>query len=107
IGAALAVAVTASNLSGSTTTASSASAIVSPKSSPFAIGSTILDGATLSGTLQWQATPAQQVNFVQFYVDGVFRQTDSSSPYLYTLNTTTLAAGTHVLGIRALSNDNR
>ena len=107
IGATLGVAVTASNLSGSATTSAAASAIVSLKSSPFAIGSTILDGATLSGTLQWQATPAQQVNFVQFYVDGVLRQTDSSSPYLYTLDSTTLAAGTHVLGIRALSNDNR
>jgi len=80
---------------------------VSPASSPFAIASTILDGATVSGTLQWQATPAQQVNFVQFYVDGVLVQADSTSPYLYTLDSTTLVAGTHVFGIRALSNDNR
>ena len=107
IGATLGVAVTASNLSGSATTPSAASAIVSPASPPFAIASTILDGATVSGTLQWQATPAQQVNFVQFYVDGVLVQADSTSPYLYTLDSTTLVAGTHVFGIRALSNDNR
>src|SRR4029077_4574654 len=50
---------------------------------------------------------AQQVNFVQFYVDGVLVQTSSSSPYLYTVDPTTLVAGTHVLGIRALSNNNR
>src|SRR6266567_4995510 len=68
-GAALAVAVTASNSLGSASAQSAPSAVVAGASSPFAISSTISDGATLTGSVQWRATPAQAVNFVQFYVD--------------------------------------
>jgi subtilisin family serine protease len=71
IGSSLVVAVTASNTSGSATGLSSASGVVAAGSSPFAIGSTIQDGATIGGIVQWQATPAPSVNFVQFYVDGL------------------------------------
>ncbi len=112
-GATLAVAVTASNSLGSASRQSAASNVVASASSPFAITSTIADGATLVGSVQWQATPAQAVNFVQFYVDGVLRQTQASSPYIYNAGTTglfdstTLSNGTHVLGIEALSTDNR
>jgi subtilisin family serine protease len=107
VGGTLGIAVTASNTFGSATTSSVVSAAVVQGISPFAISSTILDGTTLTGTAQWQATSSQQMNFVQFYVDGVLARTSASSPYVYTLDSTTLANGTHVLGIRALSNDNR
>ena len=113
IGATLAVAVTASNSLGSASRQSAASNLVAGASSPFAITSTISDGATLVGSVQWRATPAQAVNFVQFFVDGVLRQTQASSPYIYNAGTTglfdstTLSDGTHVLGIEALSTDNR
>jgi thermitase len=113
VGAALGVAVTATNASGFWSVQSGASAPVAQASSPFGVSSTIQDGATLSGTVQWQAAPAQAVNFVQFYVDGVLSQTVAASPYLYNqgttgmLDTTTLSNGAHVLGIRALAADNR
>jgi len=112
-GATLAVAVTASNASGSSTAQSTPTGVVASQSSPFAITSTISDGATLKGSVQWQVTPAQAVNFVQFYVDGVLTQTQSSSPYIFNASTTglfdstRLSDGTHVLGIEALSTDNR
>jgi subtilisin family serine protease len=51
-GATLAVAVTASNASGSSTARSTPSAVVASQSSPFAITSTISDGATLKGSVQ-------------------------------------------------------
>ncbi|MDQ2949453.1 MAG: S8 family serine peptidase, partial [Acidobacteriota bacterium] len=49
IGATIAVAVTASNASGSASALSAASGVVATGSSPFGIGSTILDGGTISG----------------------------------------------------------
>jgi hypothetical protein len=112
-GATLSVSVTALNAAGSSSAQSGASGVVAQAASPFAISSTILDGSTISGTLQWMASPALTVNFVQFYIDGVLSQTSSASPYIYNqsttglLDTTTLSNGTHVLGIRALLNDNR
>ncbi|HEV2246777.1 MAG TPA: putative Ig domain-containing protein [Terriglobia bacterium] len=50
---------------------------------------------------------------MQFYIDGLLTQTDSSSPYVFNgattglLDTTTLPNGPHVLGARALFTDNR
>ena len=113
VGATLSASATSSNATGSSSAQSSGSGVVAQAASPFAISSTILDGSTISGTLQWMASPAQTVNFVQFYIDGVLSQTSSASPYVYNqattglLDSTTLANGTHVLGIRALLNDNR
>lgn len=112
VGATLRVTVTASNGSGSSSAQSAASAVVTQASSPFGINSSILDGNTIGGSLQWQASPSPSVNFVQFFIDGVLSQTYSSSPYAYNrgttnaLDTTALSNGTHVLGIRALSTDN-
>ena len=113
VGATLRVTVTASNPSGSSSAQSSASGVVTQTSSLFGISSTIMDGDTISGSLQWQASPTPSVNFVQFFIDGVLIQTVSASPYAFNggttdaLDTTTLSNGTHVLGIRALSTDNR
>ncbi|MDQ2901490.1 MAG: S8 family serine peptidase, partial [Acidobacteriota bacterium] len=112
-GATFSVAVTASNTSGSSTSQSPSSGVAAPAASPFAIASTIQDGQALGGPLQWRATPAQAVNFAQFYVDGVLSQTVVAPPYIYNQGTTglfdpgALSIGTHVLGIRALSGDNR
>ncbi|HUZ47004.1 MAG TPA: putative Ig domain-containing protein [Terriglobia bacterium] len=112
-GATLRVTVTASNTSGSFSEQSGPSGVVTQTSSPFGINSTIMDGDTIGGSLPWQASPAPSVNFIQFYIDGALSQTSSSSPYVYNggtsgvLDTTALSNGTHVLGIRALSTDNR
>ncbi|MDQ6705700.1 MAG: S8 family serine peptidase [Acidobacteriota bacterium] len=112
-GATLAVTVTASNASGAASAQSSASAVVGAAASLFAVNSSIHDGQVIGGSVQWLATPAQPVNFVQFYIDGVLSQTVSFSPYVYNqtttslLDTTTMASGTHILGVRALAADNR
>ena len=109
----LMVTVTASNASGSTAAQSSASGNVASGTSPSAIASSIVSGATISGSVNWTATPARSEQFVQFYIDGVLTETDSSSPYVFTtgasglLDTTTLSNGPHVLGARALFTDNR
>jgi subtilisin family serine protease len=113
VGSTFRVTVTGVNGVGSNSAQSTASSVAATASSPFGLNSTILNGATLSGSVQWKATPAQAVNFVQFYIDGVLRQTIWSSPYAYNqpttgmLDTSALSNGTHVLGLRALSSDNR
>src|SRR5581483_8098015 len=106
------VSITASNSAGSGVAQSGPSAVIASASSPFAVNSSISDGSTISGSIQGSAVPAQAVNFVEFYIDGTWIQTVSSSPYRYNqsstgaLDTTALSNGTHVLGMRALSTDN-
>jgi len=112
VGATFRVTVTAINAAGSNSAQSSASSVIAAAASPFSLNSTIQDGAALSGSVQWKATPGLTANFVQFYIDGVLSQTDASSPFTYNqattalLDTTALSNGTHVLGLRALSSDN-
>lgn len=113
IGVTLSVVVTASNAFGSATAQSIPTGIVASASTPFNITSTIVDGQTIGGTVSWQASPAQTASLLQFYIDGALTQSDSSTPYIYNqgstnvFDTTTLANGQHVLGLRALSSDNR
>lgn len=113
VGATLAVSVRGTNGLGSGSAQSVASTVISAVSSPFTINSSIVDGQTLTGPVQWIANPGSSVNFVQFYVDGVLSQTAAASPYQYNQGSTglfdpsTLSNGTHVLGIRALSADNK
>jgi hypothetical protein len=112
-GSTLAVSVTASNSAGSKTVQSGASAVVAAGISPFNLNSTITDGQTISGSVLWQSTPAKAVNFIQFFTDGVLKQTFATSPYEYNqsttgmLDSTLLANGTRVLGLRTLASDNR
>lgn len=112
-GAPLSVSVRASNVAGTASAQSPNSAVVAPAQPPFTIGSTIPDGSFLSGSVRWEAMPLSPVNFVQFYIDGVLSQAVSSSPFVYNqgttslLDTSTLGSGSHTLGIRALSTDNR
>ncbi|MDQ6665602.1 MAG: S8 family serine peptidase, partial [Acidobacteriota bacterium] len=113
VGSTLNVAIAASNSLGSFSAQSSGGVPVAPASSPFAVSSTIRDGQIIGAPLQWRATTAPAVNFVQFYIDGALSQTAASAPYTYNQATTglldpgTLSSGPHVLGIRALSSDNR
>jgi subtilisin family serine protease len=109
VSATLVVTVTAANAFGSTAAQSSPSGVVASATSPSAINSSIVSGTNISGSVNWTVTPSRSEQFVQFYVDGVLTQTDSTSPYSFpgSLNTTTLANGPHVLGARALFTDNR
>jgi hypothetical protein len=57
------------------------------------------NGATVSGTLTVQASAGDNVGVsrVTLTVDNGSTQTDSATPYAFTLNTTTLANGSHTL----------
>ncbi len=111
--ATLAVTVTAANSYGGASANAAASAQVVNPSPAFSIGSTIADGTNIGGSVQWQATPTQTVNWVEFYVDGVLLQSYKTAPYRYNASTTgmfdstSLSTGAHALGIRALASDNR
>ncbi|HTY09273.1 MAG TPA: Ig-like domain-containing protein [Candidatus Edwardsbacteria bacterium] len=60
-------------------------------------------GATVSGTTTISATAADNVGVssVEFYVDGVLKATDTSSPYSYSWSTTSSADGSHSLTCKA------
>ncbi len=56
-----------------------------------------------SGTITFNATASDNVGVTrtEFYVDGALKATDSSSPYSATLDSITLADGTHALVAKA------
>jgi len=56
-----------------------------------------------SGSITFSATASDNVGVtrVEFYVDGMLRATDTSSPYATTLDSTTLADGSHALVAKA------
>jgi Zn-dependent metalloprotease len=56
-----------------------------------------------SGTITFSATASDNVGVskVEFYVDGALQGTDTTSPYSMTMDSTTLANGTHSLVAKA------
>ena len=56
-----------------------------------------------SGTITFNASASDNVGVskVEFYVDGVLKATDTTSPYAATLDSTTLADGSHSLVAKA------
>jgi beta-lactamase superfamily II metal-dependent hydrolase len=60
-------------------------------------------GATVSATISVtaSATDAVGVTKVEFYLDGVLKSTDTSSPYAWSWNTTTATNGSHSLTTKA------
>ncbi len=56
-----------------------------------------------SGTISFSATASDNVGVtkVEFYVDGTLKATDTTSPYSTTLDSTTLANGSHSLVAKA------
>ncbi len=56
-----------------------------------------------SGTITFSATASDNVGVtkVEFYVDNVLKGTDTASPYTMTLDSTTLANGSHTLVAKA------
>ena len=61
------------------------------------------NNATVSGTITVTATASDNVGVtqVQLYVDGALASTDAASPYTFSLNTNSLANGTHTLMTKA------
>lgn len=61
--------------------------------------STLTAGQVLSGTVTWTILPSNPVTSIEFWIDGVLKSTDTSGPYTYTFDSTTLADGNHAFGI--------
>jgi beta-lactamase superfamily II metal-dependent hydrolase len=61
------------------------------------------NGATVSGTTTVTASASDSVGVtkVEFYLDGALQSTDTSSPYSWSWNTTSAAAGAHSLTSKA------
>lgn len=61
------------------------------------------NGATVSGTVPVTVTATDNIGVtrVEFVRDGTLFATDTTSPYSTSLNTTTVANGSHTLGARA------
>ena len=84
-----------------------------PPSSSFVVTSSVADGATLTGSLTWTATPSgTTVSSVDFLIDGTVKWTEHVSPYVFNgdggkLDTTTLSNGAHTLALQAHAADGR
>lgn len=61
----------------------------------------------MSGVVRFTATatPADRLLRIEFRLDGVLRSTQTSSPAVWELDTTTLTNGVHVLTVRAVDVD--
>jgi hypothetical protein len=85
----------------------SASAPIQPPSTTNTISTNITNGATLSGSsVVWTAVPSGVPARVEFFIDGTLGTTELQSPYRFngdsgTLNTNSLANGSHQLKVRA------
>ncbi len=97
---------------GLSATASAGWQIVAEQPPPtgFSVGSSITNGATLAGSLVWDARPSVPVSKVDFYIDGALRWTESIAPYVFNgdgnvLDTRTLTDGSHVLKLVATATD--
>ena len=100
--------------SSSVTISNSTAPSPSPPPPPaLTITTNVANGATLSGSVTWTASPSGgTISKVDFLVDGSVKSTDSTSPYQYNgdggkLDTTALANGTHTLAAKATATDSR
>ncbi|MCU1245747.1 MAG: hypothetical protein JWN02_1657 [Acidobacteria bacterium] len=61
------------------------------------------NGATVSGTISVNATASDNVGVtkVEFYLDGTLKSTDTTSPYSWSFDTTTVSNGSHSLTAKA------
>ncbi|MGD2113858.1 MAG: Ig-like domain-containing protein, partial [Acidobacteriota bacterium] len=62
------------------------------------------NGSLVSGTVSWsvKAGDTNGIERVNFYVDGVNRRSDSTYPYTFDWDTSTVADGSHTVQARAL-----
>ena len=67
-------------------------------------------GTTVIGRIRWEASTSVRVSRVEFLVDGVLKDTETTAPYVYggstgALDTTTVAEGSHSLTAKATAAD--
>jgi hypothetical protein len=76
---------------------------------PYSVTQNVVgDGGDISGTFAWMATPSDPATSkVEFMVDAVVKSNDTSSPWAYNLDTTTLSNGSHTWAVRATASDGR
>ncbi len=90
----------------STNVVSSSVSITVDNSLPTASITAPASGSTVSGAVNITASASdnQQVSKVEFYVDNSLLSTDTSSPYSYSWNSTTVADGVHSLKAKSIDN---
>jgi hypothetical protein len=83
-------------------TVSNASSPPDP-TTPSVIMTSPANNATISGTYTLSATATDDTSItkVEFYVDGSLRSTDTSLPYSYALNTSSLSNASHAIVAKA------
>ncbi len=75
-----------------------------PEATPPTVSiTTPATNTTISGTVSVTASATDNVGVtkVEFYLNGVLQTSDASTPYVYSLNTTSLASGTYTLMAKA------
>lgn len=99
-----------------TVSVSNSSATPPPQPPPppsFTTTSGIPNGATLTGSVTWTASPSgATVGEVDFLIDGAVAWTEHASPFYFNgdghaLDTTTLSNGSHTLSVKAYATDGR
>lgn len=67
------------------------------------------DGSTVSGSISVDTSATDDVGVVrvEFFVDGTLVSTDTSAPFGFTLDTTTLTEGSHTILARAFDAENK
>ena len=85
-----------------------------PPPSGYTVTQSVQAGQTLSGDVEWTATPSDVAATakVEFKIDGTLRGTEGASPYVFggdgaTLDTNTLTNGQHSLAATATATDGR
>jgi hypothetical protein len=74
--------------------------VVAPDTTPPTVSITSpIDGSTVSGvtTVAISATDASGISSVAFYIDGIFKTTLFTAPYVYSWDTTSATNGPHTL----------
>jgi N-acetyl-anhydromuramyl-L-alanine amidase AmpD len=79
-----------------------------PKPAPPAVTSqSLVGGATIQGTVEWQAATTGPVARVEFLVDGTIRGTATAVPWSFSWDTSREAPGGHTVAVRAVAADGR
>jgi hypothetical protein len=80
---------------------------VSVENAPRIVSSSLVEGAVVSGVVDWRVETRGAVARVEFLVDGVVRATTLAAPHAFAWDTSVETPGPHVLTARAIASDGR
>jgi hypothetical protein len=104
VGSTLRVKLTATNAYGSTSVVSAPTSNVVDV--PFVVTQSIAEGSTLTSMVTWSAdTSGKTASSIDFSIDGKVVLTDGSSPYGTSVDTKSLANGSHTFAVKAIASD--